>query len=70
MLLSGEEIQKNLGGNIIIEPYHPSQLNPNSYNLLRSNELLVYDHRHPGHEGQQSRPAPNHPGQRPTAGDQ
>ena len=43
MLLSGEEIQKNLGGNIIIEPYHPSQLNPNSYNLRLSNELLVYD---------------------------
>ena len=40
MLLSGEEIQKNLGGNIIIEPYHPSQLNPNSYNLRLSNELL------------------------------
>ena len=43
MLLSGEEIKKNLGGNIIIEPYRPSQLNPNSYNLRLSNELLVYD---------------------------
>lgn len=43
MLLSGEEIKKNLGGDIIIEPYRPSQLNPNSYNLRLSNELLVYD---------------------------
>ena len=43
MLLSGEEIKKNLGGNIIIEPFRPSQLNPNSYNLRLSNELLVYD---------------------------
>ena len=42
MLLSGEEIKKNLGTNIIIEPYSPSQLNPNSYNLRLSNELLVY----------------------------
>ena len=36
MLLSGEEIKKNLGTNIIIEPYSPSQLNPNSYNLRLS----------------------------------
>ncbi len=28
MLLSGEEIQKNLGGNIIIEPYHPLSSTP------------------------------------------
>lgn len=43
MLLSGEEIKKNLGGDIIIQPYNPSQLNPNSYNLRLSDELLVYD---------------------------
>ena len=43
MLLSGEEIKKNLGKDIIIEPFRPSQLNPNSYNLRLSNELLVYD---------------------------
>lgn len=42
MLLSGEEIRKNLGTNIIIEPYRQEQLNPNSYNLRLSNELLVY----------------------------
>ena len=40
MLLSGEEIKKNLGKDIIIEPFRPSQLNPNSYNLRLSNELL------------------------------
>lgn len=43
MLLSGEEIKKNLGVDIIIQPYNPSQLNPNSYNLRLSDELLVYD---------------------------
>jgi dCTP deaminase len=43
MILSGLEIEKLLGTDIKIEPYHPSQLNPNSYNLRLSNELLVYD---------------------------
>jgi dCTP deaminase len=43
MILSGREIAKNLGGNIIIEPYNERQLNPNSYNLRLHNELLVYD---------------------------
>ena len=43
MLLSGEEIKKNLGKDIIIEPFRPSQLNPNSYNLTLHDELLVYD---------------------------
>ncbi len=42
MILSGLEIKKNLGNNIKIEPYNESQLNPNSYNLRLSNELLVY----------------------------
>jgi dCTP deaminase len=42
MLLSGEEIKKHLGGQIVLEPYEPSQLNPNSYNLRLSDELLVY----------------------------
>ncbi|MCI8829014.1 MAG: dCTP deaminase [Ruminiclostridium sp.] len=43
MLLSGQEIKKNLGKSIIIEPYRASQLNPNSYNLRLADELLVYD---------------------------
>lgn len=42
MILTGLEIQKNLGSNIVIEPYNESQLNPNSYNLRLHNELLVY----------------------------
>lgn len=42
MLLSGEEIKKYLGKEIVISPYHPKQLNPNSYNLKLANELLVY----------------------------
>lgn len=42
MILSGKEIEKNIGKDIIIEPYDKSRLNPNSYNLSLSNELLVY----------------------------
>ncbi len=43
MILSGKEIQKRLGKDILIEPFCQSQLNPNSYNLRLHNELLVYD---------------------------
>ncbi|MGD1843159.1 MAG: dCTP deaminase [Thermonemataceae bacterium] len=43
MILSGKEIEKNLGDAIVIEPYDPSQLNPNSYNLCLHDELLVYE---------------------------
>lgn len=43
MILSGKEIAKNIGKDIIIEPYNEKQLNPNSYNLRLHNELLVYD---------------------------
>jgi len=43
MILSGLEIQKQLGENIFIEPFDEEQLNPNSYNLRLHNELLVYD---------------------------
>lgn len=46
MILSGKEIHKNvLTGNIIIEPFDKSKINPNSYNLTLSNELLVYEHK-------------------------
>jgi dCTP deaminase len=45
MILSGKEIARNIGGKIIIEPYEPSRLNPNSYNLTLHNELLVYEDR-------------------------
>ena len=33
MILSGREIAKNIGKDIIIEPYNEKQLNPNSHNL-------------------------------------
>lgn len=43
MILSGLEIEKKQGNDIIIEPFNKEQLNPNSYNLRLHNELLVYD---------------------------
>lgn len=43
MILSGKEIARRIGKDIIIEPFNPEQLNPNSYNLRLHNELLVYD---------------------------
>lgn len=43
MILSGKEIAKRIGKDIIIEPYNENQLNPNSYNLKLANELLVYN---------------------------
>ncbi len=42
MILSGKEIKKRLGREIIIEPFDERQLNPNSYNLRLHNELLIY----------------------------
>jgi dCTP deaminase len=43
MILSGKEIEKQLGSSIIITPFNPAQLGPNSYNLRLHNELLVYE---------------------------
>ncbi|NLV92770.1 MAG: dCTP deaminase [Firmicutes bacterium] len=43
MILSGMEIRKHIGTNIIIEPFDEKRLNPNSYNLSLHNKLLVYD---------------------------
>lgn len=43
MILSGLEIKKKLGKQIVIEPFNENALNPNSYNLKLHNELLVYD---------------------------
>lgn len=43
MILSGNEIKKQLGKNIFIEPYDEKRMNPNSYNLSLHNKLLVYD---------------------------
>ncbi len=43
MILSGLEIKKHIGKEIVIEPYDEKRLNPNSYNLSLHNELLVYE---------------------------
>jgi dCTP deaminase len=43
MILTGSEIQARLGTDIVIDPFHESQLNPNSYNLRLHHELLVYE---------------------------
>lgn len=44
MILSGREIARNIeSGDIVIRPYDPKRVNPNSYNLSLHNELLVYE---------------------------
>ena len=43
MILSGREIERNIGKDIIIEPFDPKKINPNSYNLTLHNELMVYE---------------------------
>ncbi len=42
MILSGKTIHQHMGKDIFIDPFDPSRLNPNSYNLRLHNELLVY----------------------------
>ena len=43
MILSGDEIRRELGQNLVIDPFDESRLNPNSYNLTLHNELLTYE---------------------------
>lgn len=43
MILSGNEIRNQLGGNVCIEPFVESNLNPNSYNLTLHDEVMVYE---------------------------
>src|SRR6476620_126813 len=43
MILSGDEIYRHLGRDIVIEPFDESRLNPNSYNLTLHDELLTYE---------------------------
>ena len=44
MILSGQEIQKNIvNEKITIHPFYSRKLNPNSYNLTLNDELLVYE---------------------------
>jgi len=43
MILSGEEIHRQLGDNIQIDPFDEANLNPNSYNLTLHNEIMTYE---------------------------
>ena len=43
MILSGLEILRQLGRNIVIDPFNEGQLNPNSYNLTLHDELMTYE---------------------------
>lgn len=43
MILSGTEIRGQLGSNIVIDPFDPARLNPNSYNLTLHHELMTYE---------------------------
>jgi dCTP deaminase len=43
MVLSGLEIKRQLGTNIILDPFDESRLNPNSYNLTLHDELMIYE---------------------------
>ena len=43
MVLSGHEIKRRLGSDIVIDPFDESRLNPNSYNLTLHDELMVYE---------------------------
>src|SRR5260221_12061684 len=43
MILTGNEIRNQLGGNIVIDPFDDQNLNPNSYNLTLHHELMTYE---------------------------
>jgi dCTP deaminase len=43
MVLSGHEIESQLGADIVIDPFDASRLNPNSYNLTLHDEVMVYE---------------------------
>jgi len=43
MILSGDEIRRRMGTDIVIEPFNDERVNPNSYNLTLHNELLIYE---------------------------
>jgi dCTP deaminase len=42
MILSGLEILSKIGQEIVIDPFDPARINPNSYNLSLHNELITY----------------------------
>ena len=43
MVLSGHEIKRRLGQEVVIDPFDELRLNPNSYNLTLHHELMVYE---------------------------
>ncbi len=43
MILSGEAIRSCMGSDIVIDPFNPNNLNPNSYNLTLHNEIVTYE---------------------------
>jgi dCTP deaminase len=43
MILSGEMIRQRLGSDIVIDPFDPKYLNPNSYNLTLHDEIMTYE---------------------------
>ncbi len=43
MILSGHQIRRRLGGDILIDPFDQRNLNPNSYNLTLHDEVMVYE---------------------------
>ena len=43
MILSGKQITALQGSDIVIDPFSPAQVNPNSYNLRLHDQLRVYD---------------------------
>jgi dCTP deaminase len=43
MILTGPEILRRIDRDIVIDPFEPDRLNPNSYNLSLHDELLVYE---------------------------
>ncbi|MBI3736711.1 dCTP deaminase [Candidatus Sumerlaeota bacterium] len=44
MILTGPEIRKQIDAKqIVIDPFQPELINPNSYNLRLHDELLIYD---------------------------
>lgn len=43
MILSGLEIRKRMGKDIVIDPFDEAHLNPNSYNLTLHPDLMTYE---------------------------
>lgn len=56
MILSGREIERHMGHEIIIRPFVKERLNPNSYNLTLADELMIYDN----HELDMKKPNTGH----------